>query len=335
MTRQVKLEFFSILLERKRSWGPSGLLQSSIINLATLRLPLRGTSSLAGGEPDHRQEQEADRMRMPDQRAPLGMAWDFSKPPIYQPGPTSHSTAGFSTALARAPHLDSAITCPDRALRGTSLEERIDGNAMRFVRLESDEAGGVAPGPDGSPDELEEQVDDHDALAPSTFERRPNGRGVHTRVPGGNPAGTPDFPDGIRWIQTIDTNAPLGGRSSPYVDYIPPADDGKPFYFTDARENATFSDNPSRSANGVRWDAMLSLVGVRGRTVTRLDSVKYGFAIDGSGALSLSGPSATSVGDLVIHGDTLRSEYPDWVFSGGFAVPQVSGGGATGGTATV
>jgi hypothetical protein len=35
--------------------------------------------------------------------------------------------------------------------------------------------------------------------------------------------------------------------------------------------------------------------------------------------------------DLVIYGDTLGSEYPDWVFSGGFAVPQVPSGGSASG----
>ncbi len=185
-------------------------------------------------------------------------------------------------------------------------------------------------GRDGSLEDLE---DDQDALAPDVFERKPSGRGIHIRVSGGNPAGTADYPDGLRWVQTIDTNAPLFGQSPPYVDFIPPRDD-KPFYFSDAGETATFSDNPSRSRNNVRWDGTLSLTGVRGRTVTRIDSVKYGFDIDASGNLSLHSPAAIGVNDLVIHGDTLRSEHPDWSFSGGFAVAQVPAGGTTGGTAT-
>jgi hypothetical protein len=185
-------------------------------------------------------------------------------------------------------------------------------------------------GRDGSLEDLE---DDQDALAPDVFERKPSGRGIHIRVSGGNPGGTPDYPDGMRWVQTIDTTAPLFGQSPPYVDFIPPRDD-KPFYFSDAGETATFSDNPSRSRNNVRWDATLSLTGVRGRTITRIDSVKYGFDLDASGNLSLHSPAAIGVNDLVIHGDTLRSEYPDWSFSGGFAVPQVPAGGTTGGTAT-
>ena len=201
-----------------------------------------------------------------------------------------------------------------------------------FILCQLRSARDVAPR-DGSPDDLEEMQDDQDALTPSVFERGTTGRGVHIRVSGGNPTGTPDFPDGIRWAQTIDTNAPLFGQSPPYVDFILPKDD-KPFYFPDAKENATFSDNPSRKTNGVYWDATLSLVGVRGREITRFDSVNYGFAINASGTLSLHAPSTTGVMSLVIHGDTLRSEYPNWVFSGGFAVPQVPSGGAAGGTAT-
>jgi hypothetical protein len=202
---------------------------------------------------------------------------------------------------------------------------RIEPGAIRFQPL--------AAGADGS---LEDLQDDQDSLVPSVFERKRSGRGVHIRVTGGNPAGTADFPQGIRWVQTIDTTAPLFGLSPPYVDFVPPADD-KPFYFSDAMEAAqggTFSDSPSRSANGVRWDATLSLVGVAGRQVTRLDSVNYGFDIDATGALTPHGPSATGVADVVIHGDTLRSEYPDWNFSGGFAVPQVPQGPVTGGTGT-
>jgi hypothetical protein len=71
---------------------------------------------------------------------------------------------------------------------------------------------------------------------------------------------------------------------------------------------------------------------VAGQTITRLDSVNYGFDIDSAGTLNLHRPSNTGTTALVIHGDTLRSEYPNWNFSGGFAVPQVGPG--TGETAT-
>jgi hypothetical protein len=220
-------------------------------------------------------------------------SWNFAKVPVFPPG---HATP------------------------------RINVGAVEFQLAR---AGGHAEH-DGS---LEDLSDDQDALSPSVFEQKPSGRGLHIRVPGGVPAGTTSYPDGIRWIQTIDTNTPLFHQTSPYVDFIPPADN-KPFYFSDANETATFSDNPSRSANNVKWDATLSLAGVNGRTITRFDSVKYGFEIDAAGTLGLHRPNSAGVADIVIHGDTLRSEYPDWNFSGGFAVPAVPAGGAVAGTAT-
>ena len=210
----------------------------------------------------------------------------------------------------------------------TTPRPRIEPSAISFHRLSTDAVHDMASHADGSLEELE---DDRDSLVPSVFERGSRGRGVHINVLGGNPTGTPDFPDGIRWIQTIDTNAPLFGQSPPYVDFIPPRDN-KPFYFIDAMEasqGGRFSDNPSRRANGVRWDATLSLVGVAGRNVTRLDSVDYGFDLDASGTLTLHRPSKTSITDVVVQGDTLRSEHSDWFFGGGFAVPQVPAGGAT------
>ncbi|MDQ6867027.1 MAG: hypothetical protein M3178_00910 [Pseudomonadota bacterium] len=254
-------------------------------------------------------EQEARRLadqgQIPLQKGAVP-SWDFSKISIFPPNQQSVSASHLSPAS----------------------RPRIKLETIGFHPFTSQEARGLAQR-DGSPDDLEEMSDDQDAPRPDVFERR--GRGPHIRVSGGNPAGTSDFPDGIRWVQTIDTNAPLFGQSPPYVDFVPPKDD-KPFYFPDARENATFSDNPTRRANGVRWDATLSLAGVRGRTITRLDSVNYGFDIDPSGTLSLHPPSTTGAADVVIHGDTLRSEYPDWVFSGGFAVPEIPGGAVTGET---
>src|SRR5215472_7204095 len=274
---------------------------------------------LKGNKVDHHCEQEGEAARVTPR--------DFSKIPIH--APEQPASASRLSTLAQTTACNDG-SYPHQSRRAAPLRPRIELDAISLHSLPSDEIRNGALR-DGSPDDLEQMEGDQDALMPSVFERKPSGRGVHIRVQGGNPQGTPDFPDGIRWVQTIDTNAPLFNQNPPYVDFAPPKDD-KPFYFPDARENATFSDNPSRKANGVRWDATLSLVGVHERTITRFDSVNYGFDIDASGTLNLHGPSTTGVADLVIHGDTLRSEYPDWVFSGGFAVPQVPSGGAAGGT---
>jgi hypothetical protein len=301
-------------------------LKQNISNQETRGLPSHQAASPKGSELDYHREQEADRRRMPNQGAAPATSWDFARIPVY------HPSGGCSPTLARATDLDSGDTRTDGSRRSATPRPHIELGAISLNPLPVTKAHDVAPR-DGSPDDLEEMQDDQDALTPAVFERGTTGRGVHIRVSGGNPTGTPDFPDGIRWVQTIDTNAPLFGQSPPYVDFILPKDD-KPFYFPDAKENATFSDNPTRKTNGVHWDATLSLVGVSGREITRFDSVNYGFAINASGTLSLHAPSTTGVMGLVIHGDTLRSEYPNWVFSGGFTVPQVPSSGAAGGTAT-
>jgi hypothetical protein len=129
---------------------------------------------------------------------------------------------------------------------------------------------------------------------------------------------SPDYPDGFRWTQTIDTNVPLGGTTSPYVDPRP-NDDTKPFYWTDA-EHATYSpsfiDHPSRGvpASGTTtWDAILSLNGVNGTTVTRFDSLSYGFSIDSAGTVTQRG--LTTPASVATHQSTLSSEFPGWTFA--------------------
>ena len=235
--------------------------------------------------------------------------WNFSGVPLY---PSAHS-AGPSSGSRQSGGFPAASRL------------QIDLSAIQFQPVAAARAQSTQQA-DGS---LEDLYPDQDSLTPSVFERKPSGRGIHIRVPGGHPGPTADYKGGIRWMQTIRTNKPLFGQTSPYVDFIPPKDD-KPFYFSDAGETSTFSDNPSRSANGVEWDATLSLVGVNNKAITRIDSVNYGFDINASGTLTAHQPSKTGVSDLVVHGDTLRSEYSDWVFSGGFAVPQVPApGGAT------
>jgi Domain of unknown function (DUF4157) len=246
----------------------------------------------------------------PTEHEPVA-SWNFSQVPLFPPAPNPNDGA-----------------TPWSSKNGSRGKHAINLSAIQFQPLTPEPARDATQG-DGS---LEDLSDDQDSLTPSVFERKPSGRGVHIRVNGGHPGPTPEYPDGIRWIQTIDTTAPLFGQTPPYVDFIPPKDD-KPFYFSDALEvtqGGTFSDNPSRTANNIRWDASLSLVGVSGRTVTRIDSVNYGFDLSSTGTLTLHGPSSTGTISVVVQGDTLRSEYPDWNFSGGFAVPQVPAPGNAG-----
>lgn len=128
------------------------------------------------------------------------------------------------------------------------------------------------------------------------------------------------YPDGYRWTQTIDTNVPLGGTTSPYVDPRP-NDDTKPFYWTDAEFAArptTFIDHPSRNApasGSTTWDAVLSLNGVNGTTATRLDTMSYGFSIDSSGTVTAHYPVTPASGLTSTHRSTLASEFGGWTFN--------------------
>ncbi|MPT34415.1 MAG: hypothetical protein E2604_04850 [Flavobacterium sp.] len=91
----------------------------------------------------------------------------------------------------------------------------------------------------------------------------------------------------VRWIQTIRTNDPLGGASSPYND-PQPADDSKPFYWTDTElpnyknkegQNLIFYDRPTRSGsqNGIKWEGELSTVINKGNEYKPAVTIRYGF----------------------------------------------------------
>ncbi len=104
-------------------------------------------------------------------------------------------------------------------------------------------------------------------------------------------------PDSIHrfvWVQIIDTNVPLGGTTSPYVDPRP-NDDTYPFYWRVADEGAAgrldFSDSPSRECpclGNVTWHAELYLadwyekpMGATTDTYLILyDGIRWGFEIN-------------------------------------------------------
>lgn len=93
----------------------------------------------------------------------------------------------------------------------------------------------------------------------------------------------------FNFIQTIRTNVPLGGASSPYND-PQPADDNLPFYWTNTELpsqinqngfDVLFSDRPSRlMVNGTKWQAELSVVGMnRTGHYVPITTITYGFQI--------------------------------------------------------
>lgn len=152
----------------------------------------------------------------------------------------------------------------------------------------------------------------------NSFSTESSGIGIVVDVAQGE--SSPDYPDGLRWTQTIDTNVPLGGTTSPYVDPRP-NDDTKPFYWTDAEYAARptqFEDHPSRptpSSGTTTWRAVLSLNGVDGTTVTRFDSIAYGFDIDSAGAVTGVSPASAGAGAASTHQSTLSSEFSSWTFN--------------------
>ena len=149
----------------------------------------------------------------------------------------------------------------------------------------------------------------------------PTANGVVITVEPEGAYSSTEFPEGFRWTQTVTTNANKGGPllATPVTYTDPtPNDDVKPFYWTDAEElqhKGTFIDAPSRNprpAGTVVWDAILSLNGVNGKTVTRFDSLGYGFSVDSGGNVSLHG--AVTPGNVSDHQSKLSSDFPAWTF---------------------
>src|SRR5215203_5316027 len=173
---------------------------------------------------------------------------------------------------------------------------------------------GSAATPDKSTGEYEEFQDQSSSA--TTFAKKPDG--VHIEVEATGVYSSAEFPDSFKWTQTIDTNVPKGGATSPYVDPRP-NDDTKPFYYTDAEQAAhptTFIDYPKRPAPGAgttNWDAILSLNGVNEttKTVTAFDSLTYGFSRDTTGAVTTRAPRSTG---SATHQSILAAEFPGWTF---------------------
>lgn len=94
----------------------------------------------------------------------------------------------------------------------------------------------------------------------------------------------------LHWVQVINTNIPLGGATSPYID-PQPNDDNLPFYWTAAEQagksttkTTTFSDFSTRSqaslatTNPITWNAKLYQVEYDGnKAVTVRDGISWGW----------------------------------------------------------
>ena len=99
--------------------------------------------------------------------------------------------------------------------------------------------------PDKTAEEKEGEIDQE--VDVGTFAAADRGLRIVAEISGGFES--TDYPDGFRFTQMIDTNAPLHGATAPYVDPHP-NDDTKPFYWTDAEQGrypTTFKDHPWRN----------------------------------------------------------------------------------------
>jgi hypothetical protein len=170
--------------------------------------------------------------------------------------------------------------------------------------------------PDKSPTETEQEQDQ--SVDVGTFAAQARGLKIIAEASG--VFESTDFPDGFKFTQTIETNAPLHGAVSPYVDPHP-NDDTKPFYWTDAEQRkypTTFRDHPSRnppmSSAVTYWQATLALNGVdeANKTVTGFDYLTYGFIMDAAGNVKLNFPANV---DGANHRQTLMNEWSGWTFS--------------------
>jgi hypothetical protein len=177
--------------------------------------------------------------------------------------------------------------------------------------------GAFAGMPDKSETEIESEETDQN-IDVGTFAARRGGVRIVGEVSGG--FSSADFPDGLKFTQTIETNAPLRGATSPYVDPHP-NDDSKPFYWTDVQQRrypTTFKDHPWRypptGSAAKYWQATLALNGVdeANKTVTGFDYITYGFILDAAGDVKMNYPANV---DGENHRQTLANEWSGWTFN--------------------
>lgn len=260
-------------------------------------------AKLAISEPGDRCEQEADAI------ARSVMQVLAESPTGEAPGDLSRLDGGLQNSARRTDHpRGEQGVQPHLTVKSFSREPALKDASTSVLPMSPWQ-------PDKSFGEGSEMQDQNASV--TTFAATANGVRIEVEATGVYTSAT--YPDGFKWTQTIDTNVPKGGTSSPYVDPRP-NDDTKPFYYTDAEQVAyptTFRDSPSRPApasGATTWEAILGLNGVdeSTKTVTGFDYLTYGFSIDSTGSVTLRAPSA---GAGANHRSTLSSEFPAWTFA--------------------
>ena len=110
------------------------------------------------------------------------------------------------------------------------------------------------------------------------------------------------------WIQSVNTNSPKEGKTSPYIDT---ENEDNPFYYTEEEEkkqsnkdgqDTVFEDWPEREFVNDTWQADLSVVKEEGDKYVPLVSIRYGFKIaehstklEGIRVIEMSSTVATSL----------------------------------------
>jgi hypothetical protein len=172
----------------------------------------------------------------------------------------------------------------------------------------------------GFPDKSIEESSERQDQSVDTTTFRATAKGVKIVAEASGVTESAEFPDGFKFTQVIETNDPLHGATSPYVDPHP-NDDTKPFYWTDAEQTkypTTFRDAPSRTAptgtTAIWWQATLGLNGVNEGTksVTGYDYLTDGFTLDSAGRVTINGPASV---DGTNHRSQLAAEFSGWTFA--------------------
>jgi RHS repeat-associated protein len=111
----------------------------------------------------------------------------------------------------------------------------------------------------------------------------------------------PETSADVDFMQTVRTNKPADGATSPYNDPAPPkgkpAEDSKPFYYTDSEkpsysdkfgQDLIFTDSPRRptaSGEGTNWSGELSITTKSNGVHSIKETLNYGFKIEGGKAI--------------------------------------------------
>jgi hypothetical protein len=99
---------------------------------------------------------------------------------------------------------------------------------------------------------------------------------------------------GFNWIQTVNTNDPIGGKPNLSIDGPQPYNPAR----SSDDQGTVFYDCPGRSSskNSINWTAELSLIGKNSASnrYEILQTVKYGFSVNAAGVFTSFGPDIVS-----------------------------------------